>query len=140
MIEIIYTLVSTHITILCVTLYLHRSQAHRGITFHPIISHFMRFWLWLTTSMVTKEWVAVHRKHHRYTEQIGDPHSPHVYGIFNVVFRGVWLYNIATKDRQMIDQYGVGTPYDWVEKNIYSKYTVHGILALLIINTILFNG
>lgn len=140
MIEIIYTLVSTHITILCVTLYLHRSQAHRGITFHPIICHFMRFWLWLTTSMVTKEWVAVHRKHHRYTEQIGDPHSPHVYGIFNVVFRGAWLYNIATKDRQMIDQYGVGAPNDWVERNIYSKYTVHGILALLIINTILFNG
>lgn len=140
MIEIIYTLVSTHITILCVTLYLHRSQAHRGITFHPIISHFMRFWLWLTTSMLTKEWVAIHRKHHRYTEQIGDPHSPHVYGILNVLFRGAWLYNVGTKDKQMINQYGVGTPNDWIENNLYSKYTVHGILILLIINTILFNG
>ena len=140
MIEIIYTLVSTHITILCVTLYLHRSQAHRGITFHPIISHFMRFWLWLTTSMVTKEWVAVHRKHHRYTEKIGDPHSPHVYGIFNVLFRGAWLYNVATKDKNMINQYGVGTPSDWIENKIYSKYTVHGILFLLIINTLMFNG
>jgi len=140
MIEIIYTLVSTHITILCVTLYLHRSQAHRGITFHPIISHFMRFWLWLTTSMVTKEWVAVHRKHHRYTEKIGDPHSPHVFGIHNVLLRGAWLYNVATKDKNMINQYGVGTPSDWIENNLYSKYTVHGILFLLIINTLMFNG
>ena len=100
----------------------------------------MRFWLWLTTSMLTKEWVAVHRKHHRYTEQIGDPHSPHVYGILNVLFRGAWLYNVGTKDKQMINQYGVGTPNDWIENNLYSKYTVHGILILLIINTILFNG
>jgi stearoyl-CoA desaturase (delta-9 desaturase) len=100
----------------------------------------MRFWLWLTTSMLTKEWVAIHRKHHRYTEQIGDPHSPHVYGILNVLFRGAWLYNVATKDKQMINQYGVGTPNDWIENNLYSKYTVHGILILLIINTILFNG
>lgn len=100
----------------------------------------MRFWLWLTTSMLTKEWVAIHRKHHRYTEQIGDPHSPHVYGILNVLFRGAWLYNVGTKDKQMINQYGVGTPNDWIENNLYSKYTVHGILILLIINTILFNG
>lgn len=100
----------------------------------------MRFWLWLTTSMVTKEWVAIHRKHHRFTDEFNDPHSPHVYGILNVLFRGAWLYNVASKDRQMIHQYGVGTPNDWVERNLYSKYTVHGILALLIINTMLFNG
>lgn len=140
MIEIFYTLIATHITIICVTLYLHRGQAHRGIEFHPILSHCMRFWLWLTTGMVTKEWVAVHRKHHRYCEIEGDPHSPHVYGIFNVLFRGAWLYATATKDKKMIQQYGVGTPDDYIEKKLYSKYEFHGVLILLIINTLLFHG
>ena len=82
---ILYTLLATHITILCVTLYLHRSQAHRGVTFHPIIEHFMRFWLWLTTGMITQQWVAVHRKHHRFSDQEGDPHSPHVFGLNKVL-------------------------------------------------------
>ena len=140
MIELIYTLILTHITIVCVTLYLHRGMAHRGIEFNPLLSHFMRFWLWLTTGMVTKEWVAVHRKHHRFCEKQGDPHSPHVFGLANVLFKGAWLYNDATQDRKMIEQYGVGTPDDWIEKNLYSKYTMHGIILLLIINTLLFNG
>ncbi|NDC04382.1 MAG: hypothetical protein EBZ81_15835 [Betaproteobacteria bacterium] len=100
----------------------------------------MRFWLWLTTGMITKEWVAVHRKHHRFTDQFNDPHSPQVYGILNVLFKGAWLYDVASKDRDMIQQYGVGTPNDWIERNIYSKYSVHGILLLLIINTLCFNG
>jgi stearoyl-CoA desaturase (delta-9 desaturase) len=140
MIELLYLLTATHVTIVCVTLFLHRGQAHKGIVFNPVVSHLMRFWLWFTTGMNTKEWVAIHRKHHRFTDQFNDPHSPHIYGIFNVLFKGAWLYDVASRDRTMIDQYGVGTPDDWVERNIYSKYTCHGILSLLIINTILFNG
>ena len=140
MLELLYLFIATHITIICVTLFLHRGQAHKGIVFNPIISHAMRFWLWLTTGMITKEWVAVHRKHHRFTDQFNDPHSPQVYGILNVLFKGAWLYDVASKDRDMIQQYGVGTPNDWIERNIYSKYSVHGILLLLIINTLCFNG
>jgi stearoyl-CoA desaturase (delta-9 desaturase) len=140
MIEILYLLISTHITIVSVTLFLHRGQAHRGIEFHPALSHFMRLWLWLTTGMVTKEWVAVHRKHHRYSDGPGDPHSPIVFGIWRVLFSGVLLYSEATKDEKMVNQYGVGTPDDWLEKNIYSKYSVHGVLLLLIFNTLIFNG
>lgn len=140
MIEILYLLISTHITIVSVTLFLHRGQAHRGIEFHPALSHFMRLWLWLTTGMVTKEWVAIHRKHHRYSDGPGDPHSPIVFGIWRVLFSGVLLYSEASKDEKMVNQYGVGTPDDWLEKNIYSKYTVHGVILLLIFNTLIFNG
>lgn len=140
MTEILYLLISTHMTIVSVTLFLHRGQAHRGIEFHPALSHFMRLWLWLTTGMVTKEWVAVHRKHHRYSDGPGDPHSPIVFGIWRVLFSGVLLYSEATKDEKMVNQYGVGTPDDWLEKNIYSKYSVYGVLLLLIFNTLVFNG
>lgn len=137
---LIYTLIVTHITIVCVTLYLHRGQAHRGIEFHPVVEHFMRFWLWLTTGMVTKEWVAIHRKHHRYTEQEGDPHSPHVYSIWRVLFGGALLYKDAAKNYAMVEAYGVGTPNDWIEKNLYSKYSKLGFTLLLIFNTLLFHG
>ena len=139
MIEILYTLIVTHITILCVTLYLHRSQAHKSVEFHPAVSHFMRFWLWLTTGMVTRQWVAIHRKHHRYSDFERDPHTPHVYGIYNVVFKGALLYHIASKDKEMIKQYGVGTPDDWVEQNVYSKHSRLGIVLLLLINLLLFS-
>ncbi len=115
MTAILYTLITTHITIICVTLYLHRGQAHKGIEFNPIISHFMRFWLWLTTGMVTKQWVAVHRKHHRFCELEGDPHSPVTYGIWRVLFKGALLYHDASKDKEMVNTYGVGTPSDWIE-------------------------
>lgn len=135
---ILYTLIVTHITIACVTLFLHRSQAHRGVEFHPAVSHFMRFWLWLTTGMVTKQWVAVHRKHHRFTEQEGDPHSPHVYGFWRVLFTGAGLYHSASKDSTMITQYGAGTPDDWVEQNVYSNHSKLGILLMLLINVVLF--
>ena len=134
MIEILYTLITTHITILCVTLYLHRSQAHKSVEFNPVISHFMRFWLWLTTGMITKQWVAVHRKHHRYTELPQDPHSPHVYGIYNVLFKGVFLYAEAAKDVDMVNTYGKGTPEDWIEKNLYTKYPWLGVILLLAVN------
>jgi stearoyl-CoA desaturase (delta-9 desaturase) len=136
--EILYTLIATHITILCVTLYLHRCQAHKSVEFHPVVTHFMRFWLWLTTGMVTKQWVAIHRKHHRFSDVEGDPHSPHVYGIWRVFFKGAQLYHQASKDKSMIEAYGKGTPDDWIEKNIYSAHSRLGILIMLIINLCLF--
>ena len=139
MIEILYTLIVTHITIVCVTLFLHRGQAHKSIEFNPILSHFMRFWLWLTTGMVTKQWVAIHRKHHRYSDNEGDPHTPHVYGIYNVLFKGALLYHTASKDTVMIESYGVGTPNDWLEKNLYSKHSRLGITLLLILNLLCFS-
>jgi len=135
---IIYTLIATHITIVCVTLFLHRGQAHRAIEFHPVLSHFMRFWLWLTTGMVTRQWVAIHRKHHRFSDIQGDPHSPHVYGLKRVLFKGAWLYHDASKDSTMVSSYGVGTPDDWMERNIYSRHSRWGIAALLVFNTLLF--
>jgi len=135
---IITTLVMTHITIVCVTVFLHRGQAHRGLTFHPVLSHFMRFWLWLTTGMTTKEWVAIHRKHHAYTEQLEDPHSPHVYGIWRVLFGGALLYSQAAKDTDMVAKFGVGTPDDWLERNVYTPYNFHGIVLMLLIDLVLF--
>jgi len=136
--EVVYTLIATHITIICVTLYLHRGQAHRGIEFNPILEHFMRFWLWLTTGMVTKQWVAVHRKHHRFCEQSGDPHSPHQFGILRVLFGGAFLYGQAAKDREMVNAYGVGTPDDWIERKLYTPYNGIGIVILLVLNVLLF--
>jgi len=135
---LIYILVMTHITIACVTLYLHRSQAHRSVTFHPYIEHFMRFWLWLTTGMVTKQWVAIHRKHHRFTDGEGDPHSPRVYGIWQIFLGGAFYYADAAKDRQMVEQYGVGTPDDWVEKHIYTPFNFAGIVLMFFINSAIF--
>lgn len=135
---IIATLVMTHITIVCVTLYLHRGQAHRGLTFNPILEHFMRGWLWLTTGMVTKQWVAIHRRHHRSTDVEGDPHSPHIYGIWTVFFKGWGLYHSASKDTNMIAQYGVGTPDDAIERNLYTPHSRLGILLMLVIDLVLF--
>ena len=135
---VLATLVMTHITIVCVTLFLHRGQAHRGIEFHPILGHFMRLWIWLTTGMVTKQWVAIHRKHHRFTDESEDPHSPIHYGIWRVLFKGAGLYHSASKDTAMIQQYGAGTPADWIENNLYSKHSRLGILLMLIIDLVLF--
>ena len=135
---ILYTLIVTHITIVCVTLFLHRGQAHKGIEFHPVLSHFMRFWLWLTTGMVTKQWVAIHRKHHQKSDVECDPHSPHVFGIWRVLFKGALLYNDASKDKNMVNTYGVGTPSDWMEHNIYTPYSRLGISILFVFNIIVF--
>jgi stearoyl-CoA desaturase (delta-9 desaturase) len=135
---ILYTLIVTHITIVCVTLFLHRGQAHKGFVFNPVLEHFMRFWLWLTTGMVTKQWVAIHRKHHRFSDVEGDPHSPHVYGIWRVFFKGAGLYHDASKDAVMVATYGQGTPYDWVERNIYTPHSRLGILLMLVIDLLLF--
>ena len=138
MMIILITLVLTHITIACVTLYLHRGQTHRGVEFHPVVSHFMRFWLWLTTGMVTKQWVAIHRKHHRFTDESEDPHSPVQYGILRVLFKGAGLYHSASKDSDMIAQYGVGTPNDWIERTIYTPHSRLGILLMLVIDCLFF--
>jgi len=140
MIELLYLLITTHITIVCVTLYLHRGQAHRGFTFNRYVEHFMRFWLWLTTGMVTKEWVAIHRKHHSKCDKQGDPHSPHNEGIWKILFGGAFYYASASTDKEMVNAYGVGTPDDWMERNMYSKYQLAGVMLLLVINTLLFNG
>ena len=131
-------MVMVQITIACVTLYLHRSQAHRAVTFHPVVSHFMRFWLFLTTGMITKQWVAIHRRHHRFDDAEGDPHSPHIFGIWTVFFKGALLYNKASKDKQMVRQYGVGTPDDWIERNLYTPHSRLGITIMLVINLCLF--
>jgi stearoyl-CoA desaturase (delta-9 desaturase) len=138
MLEIIYTLIVTHITIVAVTCFLHRSQAHKSVTFHPVINHFFRLWLWLTTGMVTKQWVAIHRKHHSTTDVEGDPHSPHVYGIWKVLFKGAGLYHSASKNTKMVVNFGRGTPDDWMENNLYAKHSRIGILIMLLINVLLF--
>ncbi len=138
MLEIIYTLIVTHITIACVTLYLHRSQAHRAVTFHPAVAHFMRFWLWLTTGMITREWVAVHRRHHQASDTPGDPHSPQVYGIWRVLFGGAFLYVRAKQNRGMVDSLGRGTPVDWMERHVYSARPLLGISVLLLLNVLMF--
>jgi stearoyl-CoA desaturase (delta-9 desaturase) len=135
---IIATLVMVQITIACVTLYLHRSQAHRGVTFHPVVEHFMRAWLWLTTGMVTSEWVAIHRKHHQKSDQPGDPHSPQIYGIWRVLFGGALLYKQAARDRAMVAQLSTGTPDDWIERNLYRPHSALGIVLMLIIDLCVF--
>ena len=131
-------LVFTQLTIFAVTLYLHRSQAHRGVDFHPVIAHFFRFWTWLTTSMITKEWVAIHRKHHAKVETEEDPHSPVTKGIGMVFWRGVELYREARAMRADIEQYGRGAPEDWIERHLYTPHANLGPVALLVINSVLF--
>lgn len=128
----------TQITILSVTLYLHRCQAHRALELHPIISHFFRFWLWLTTGMITKEWAAIHRKHHARVETDEDPHSPVTKGIKKVFFEGAELYRAESKNQETLDRYGEGTPDDWIERNLYKRYSVWGVTSMLIIDLVLF--
>jgi len=135
---ILATLIVTQITIAGVTLYLHRCQAHRALTLHPIVSHFFRFWLWLTTGMVTSEWVAIHRKHHAATEQAGDPHSPVVYGIQKVLWDGVELYRTASKDEELVEKYSHGAPDDWLEQNVYKRHSGVGVVVLFFVDALLF--
>jgi len=135
---VVYTLVVTHITIAGVTIYLHRHQAHRALELHPIVSHFFRFWLWLTTGQVTKEWAAVHRKHHAKCETVEDPHSPVTHGIKEVLLRGAELYRAETKNKETLDKYGHGCPNDWIENNLYTRYSWFGVAALLPLNVALF--
>ena len=134
----IYTSIVTHITIAGVTIFLHRCQAHRALDLHAIPSHFFRFWLWMTTGMVTKEWAAIHRKHHAKCETEEDPHSPVTRGIDKVVYEGAELYRIEARNTETIEKYGHGTPDDWLERNVYSKHSALGVSMLLVINIVLF--
>jgi len=124
-------LASTHITIAAVTIYLHRCQAHRALELHPLVSHFFRFWLWLTTGQVTKEWAAIHRKHHAKVETADDPHSPQIYGINRVLFGGVFLYVKESYNRETLERYGHGTPDDWIERHLYTPRSFFGVFVLL---------
>lgn len=135
---LVWLLVATQLTIFAVTLYLHRSQAHRGVDFHPVIAHFFRFWTWLTTSMITREWVAIHRKHHAKCETEDDPHSPQFKGIRTVFWQGVELYREARGMRADIEQYGKGTPGDWIERKLYTPHANLGPTLLLALSFLLF--
>ena len=136
----VYFLVVTQLTIFSVTLYLHRSQAHRGVDFHPVLAHFFRFWTWLTTSMITREWAAIHRKHHAKCETEDDPHSPMHKGIGNVLWKGGDMYREARLDRASIEQYGKGCPDDWIERHLYTPHATMGPVAMLLVNFVLFGA
>ena len=136
---ILYTLVVTHVTIVSVTVYLHRFSAHRALELHPGLQHFFRFWLWLTTGMVTVEWTAIHRKHHVTTETEDDPHSPRIHGLRAILFRGTEFYRAgATADT--VDRYGKGTPEDWLERNVYSRFLFTGIVIVAVADIVLFGS
>ena len=137
---VIFALVATHITIAAVTIYLHRSQAHRALELHPVVSHFFRFWLWLTTGMVTKEWVAIHRKHHAKCETVDDPHSPVTRGIKTVLLTGAELYRAESKVQETMVKYGHNTPDDWMERNLYTRYSWQGVGLMLVIDLFLFGA
>ncbi|WP_338516233.1 DesA family fatty acid desaturase [Candidatus Legionella polyplacis] len=136
--NLVAVLVLTQLTIASVTIYLHRCQAHRSIILHPVMSHFFRFWLWLTTGMITAEWVAVHRKHHAKTDIYGDPHSPKIEGLNMVLWNGIELYRRSLMDKKMIKKYSHNTPEDWIEKNFYSKFSSKGVLLMFFLDILFF--
>ncbi|MCR4300509.1 MAG: fatty acid desaturase [Sulfuricaulis sp.] len=131
-------LVLTHVTIAAVTIFLHRHQAHRALDLHPVVSHFFRFWLWFSTGMVTKEWAAIHRKHHAKVETPDDPHSPQQLGIRTVMWQGTELYRREAKNLETLDKYGHGTPDDWIERQLYTGRSKQGIIIMLVTNIVLF--
>ncbi len=137
---VLFSLAMTHVTMISVTVFLHRHQAHRALDLHPIASHFFRFWLWLTTGQVTKEWAAIHRKHHAKCEQADDPHSPHVYGIKKVLTQGAELYRVESKNKETMARYGHGTPDDWIERNLYTRYSWQGVGIMMILDLFLFGA
>ena len=137
---LVFALVATHITIAAVTIYLHRSQAHRALELHPVVSHFFRFWLWLTTGMVTKEWVAIHRKHHAKCETVDDPHSPVTRGIKTVLLTGAELYRAESRVPETMAKYGHNTPDDWAERNLYTRFSWQGVGLMLVIDLFLFGA
>ncbi|CAB3683173.1 hypothetical protein LMG24238_02692 [Paraburkholderia sediminicola] len=135
---VLYTLVATHITIIGVTVYLHRCQAHRALELHPIVSHFFRFWLWMTTGMLTGQWAAIHRKHHAKCETEEDPHSPQTRGIWKVLLEGAELYRSEAKNEETMRKFSHGTPNDWMERNVYTKYPILGVSLMMVLNVALF--
>ncbi len=136
--NVVVTLILTHLTVLGVTIYLHRCQAHRALDLHPAISHFFRMWLWLSTSMSTRAWVAIHRKHHTFVETEDDPHSPVVMGLAKVFFGGVFLYRKESKVQETLDRFGRGTPDDWLERKLYAPHPLTGVVSLLILELMIF--
>ncbi len=137
---VLFTLAVTHVTMISVTVFLHRHQAHRALDLHPLASHFFRFWLWLTTGQVTREWASIHRKHHAKCEQSDDPHSPHVYGIKTVLLQGYELYRKEAKNPDTLKRYGHGTPDDWIERHLYARYSFVGIGLMALIDLTLFGA
>jgi stearoyl-CoA desaturase (Delta-9 desaturase) len=135
---VVVALALTHVTIAAVTIFLHRAQAHRALELHPVVSHFFRFWLWLTTGMVTKEWVGIHRKHHAKCETPEDPHSPQTRGLSTVFWQGSELYRAEARNQETLAKYGQGTPDDWIERNLYTRHSWDGVGLMLIINLVLF--
>ncbi|MBO9677578.1 DesA family fatty acid desaturase [Paenacidovorax monticola] len=137
---VLYTLATTHVTIAAVTIFLHRCQAHRALDLGPVPSHFFRFWLWIGTGMVTKEWVAIHRKHHAKCETPDDPHSPQTRGLDTVMWKGAELYRAEAANPDTLKKFGHGTPDDWMERNVYSRFTWQGVGLMLILNLALFGA
>jgi stearoyl-CoA desaturase (delta-9 desaturase) len=137
---VLITLAATHVTIASVTIFLHRAQAHRALDLHPIASHFFRLWLWLGTGMVTKEWVAIHRKHHAKCETEDDPHSPVAKGLKTVLLTGSELYRTESKNMETLDKYGHNTPDDWIERNLYTRFSWQGVGLMLILDLFLFGA
>lgn len=135
---VVYVFVLGHVTNICVTLYLHRSLSHQGVVFRPVVAHAMRFWLWLTTGIKTREWVAVHRKHHAFPDREGDPHSPALEGLMQVLFGGYFCYRRAMHDPELFARYGHATPDDWIERHLYSRFAILGLFVVLAINILLF--
>jgi len=135
---VIATVISLQITIVCVTVYLHRDATHRSLDLHPAIRHFARFWIWFTAAMLTREWVAVHRKHHAKCETADDPHSPVIYGLKKVLLEGAELYQVQARNPETLEKYGRGCPSDWMEINLYTKHRNVGIIALIVLDLVLF--
>ncbi|WP_186268445.1 DesA family fatty acid desaturase [Burkholderia gladioli] len=135
---VLATLVATHVTIVSVTIYLHRCQAHRALDLHPAVSHFFRLWLWMSTGMLTGQWAAIHRKHHAKCETEEDPHSPQTRGIWKVLLEGAELYRAEAKNEETLRKFSHGTPNDWIERNVYSKYTILGVSLMMVIDVALF--
>ncbi len=137
---ILFALLMTHLSMISVTVFLHRHQAHRALDLHPVASHGFRFWLWLTTGQVTREWTAIHRKHHAKCEQAQDPHSPHVYGITTVLLQGYELYRAEAVKQETLERFGHGTPDDWIERHLYTRFSWHGVALMLVIDLALFGA
>jgi len=132
------TFLTIQVLFLAITLYLHRDQAHGGLILHPVLRHFFRFWLWFSSGAVTKEWVAVHRRHHAYSDVPGDPHSPVLFGLRRVVFEGYELYISAAHDPETLENYGRGTPDDWIERHLYTRHSSFGIVLFSLTSLVLF--
>ena len=137
-VPVLWIVVVGHVTNICTTLYLHRCVTHGGVEFHPLAEHFMRFWTWITTGINTREWVAIHRKHHAYADREGDPHSPEVEGLWAILFQGVFFYRKAAKDEELLEKYGYDCPQDWIERNLYSRFKILGIGLMLGVDVWLF--